>query len=1187
MSTGAFYPYDDVESDDDEPECRVCRGPAEEGRPLHNPCKCSGTIGLVHQSCLESWLAMNPRHRDNLPGAGDGDDGDGDGAPSRYAPRCELCGYHFRWDPLYAPDAPDSLPAVQVLYYGLLRRALHRFLPAAMRVLAALACWLGALPLCTAWLYVGWTKWPSGVLGRAAAVWGDPNDNDDASSPFHKWKLRADRLGDDIISGAIVLAVIVVSFLSLMSFVDFLRVHFHRVRHDPAPPPAEEDLSEESRFSHLADPSLRRLAAEQEAQAPSAPPENQPGGAPPGPRPPPPPPPPPLFDLDDAEENGEGVEIHLALDELLGVRGPPGAMFRNVAWVVLINTTYLGLFVFVPHEIGRIFWPAVRQTVAARIDLQQLPHNLTRTWDVYEKAAQHHDSILQLPDLATILAGYFTMGVSIFVCHAILAYAVKKRKQATDNTLDEDENDTRWWVAMKMAGVAECFAAIFKVATLLFLKMLLLPLVLGAWLDITTLPLFQHTLDHRLQFAGCNLFGALLLHWVAGITFMLLVTVSVLQLREVLHPDLLAQMIRPQEPQPDLLGNLLQDRVATHAKRMTLSLAIYIALLGVFVWVPAALVHRVGGSHFLPFLRLQFCYLLPHQLQVPVELFMFHLCMLAFLEKYKNHIGEMQHYWLVYICGKLGIVESVLPLQVQEFELVAERNLFLNAPCNDTPPNTSPPTDPFWEDFSHTASAPLLDTLLRDYAAHPSRRHRFQPGKSLQGLRVLHDAPEPFQLYLDAPPDFPSPFPPLPSCLGRYRLRIHGDLGDPDPPVLQFWRETTGRPILRPPAGWDDLMGGGAEAQGRWAWGRERRSEVERGTAHRTPLWRGGGPGAAAKLLGKLAVLTATWWAFHLVLIVAALSLPLVAGRHLMTAARVPEGWVHDPLAFPLGLAALCPFVGALHASVVQRWEMVGEGSTSWISYVYGWLKSYHGPPVRKGRTLATFVVLWVVVAPLCCGALFSLFCKENWQEVSVVARVWRTGGILLAIWVYVCYTGLATEEFWNTFRGELPVGVGVAVVAEDPRNIPEEGGPDGENVAAPDVVPQADTKPLTSSQWQGPDGSIALALGCLKEVLASWEWDRVDPHILLEDCAYPMAKNLMVASCGSGCLGLLMSLVAPENDRLMLFRGTVVMVIVLQVSLASRDRFVTWFWMMHKAARDERYLVGRTLRNWNNVAAM
>ena len=53
---------------------------------------------------------------------------------------------------------------------------------------------------------------------------------------------------------------------------------------------------------------------------------------------------------------------------------------------------------------------------------------------------------------------------------------------------------------------------------------------------------------------------------------MLFVTVSVLQLREVVHPDLLSLVIRPQEPHPDLLGSLLQESGITHAQRMAMSL---------------------------------------------------------------------------------------------------------------------------------------------------------------------------------------------------------------------------------------------------------------------------------------------------------------------------------------------------------------------------------------------------------------------------------------------------------------------------------------------------------------------------------------------------------------------------------------------------------------------------------------
>ena len=52
---------------------------------------------------------------------------------------------------------------------------------------------------------------------------------------------------------------------------------------------------------------------------------------------------------------------------------------------------------------------------------------------------------------------------------------------------------------------------------------------------------------------------SIVLHWVLGITFMLVVTVSVLQMREVMHPNVLKDIIRPQEANVDLLGNLLSE----------------------------------------------------------------------------------------------------------------------------------------------------------------------------------------------------------------------------------------------------------------------------------------------------------------------------------------------------------------------------------------------------------------------------------------------------------------------------------------------------------------------------------------------------------------------------------------------------------------------------------------------------
>ena len=47
---------DKQRSGDDPDTCRICRGEGSKEEPLFYPCKCSGSIKFVHQSCLMEWL---------------------------------------------------------------------------------------------------------------------------------------------------------------------------------------------------------------------------------------------------------------------------------------------------------------------------------------------------------------------------------------------------------------------------------------------------------------------------------------------------------------------------------------------------------------------------------------------------------------------------------------------------------------------------------------------------------------------------------------------------------------------------------------------------------------------------------------------------------------------------------------------------------------------------------------------------------------------------------------------------------------------------------------------------------------------------------------------------------------------------------------------------------------------------
>ena len=78
-------PHKDKSSEDVN-TCRICRGEATKEEELFYPCKCSGSIKFVHQSCLMVWLSHSHKKH------------------------CELCKTPFRFTKLYDAHMPKSVP---------------------------------------------------------------------------------------------------------------------------------------------------------------------------------------------------------------------------------------------------------------------------------------------------------------------------------------------------------------------------------------------------------------------------------------------------------------------------------------------------------------------------------------------------------------------------------------------------------------------------------------------------------------------------------------------------------------------------------------------------------------------------------------------------------------------------------------------------------------------------------------------------------------------------------------------------------------------------------------------------------------------------------------------------------------------------------------------------------------------
>ncbi|KAG7357135.1 ring-variant domain containing protein [Nitzschia inconspicua] len=1291
--------------EEDEDECRVCRGPAEEGRPLFTPCKCSGSMGMTHQDCLTSWLEV-----------------------TRGSGRCEICKVKFRFNPQYAENTPDRLPAHEVIV-GLSSRFMAKWLPLACRMLFAASLWLIAAPLLTNILYHGWMIRPSSILTR----W--------------KWEL----LFPDVVSGAVIVAIIIVSFLSLMSFADFLRVHWqqgprdqqvhqrqdgareraneggaggntanetatdmqdnsvdmglveflearqqakmsmtfnmdlggekyadlsgriddqaeisssssdlptsmgaaaagHLYRHDDtlkddvpitsfgnvssgeigpesgAPETAEADLvdSEQDAFEDLLDEfeneSIGTEPAENDQNLHAE--ENrvvdgvgmEPGDFNDDDV--------PVFDQVDPglPDDQVDMEINVALDEMLGLRGPVGALIRNLLWLLAFNATYLGIFGFVPKTIGSVVYSGLFNTTLCSDIVKSVPFfysenkNETTVINMISRLEQesiHRNTTFKLSDLSVVILGYLSIAVFLVMARYALVVFQKMgqkfgrnsfRRTANQevrrlhranaghaaNDLDEQDMVGGEAVASTLAGGLDTMVSIIKVGVLLFLKMFLLPLFLGVCLDGSTIHLFGHDLDQRLVFAGSDLFSFILLHWVAGITFMLLVTVFLLQLREVVHPDVLARVIRPQEPQPDLLGNLLHETVTTHMKRMLLSLVIYAPLLSLQISLPIKLFLETGLGDKFPFYQLNFYHVLMPQLQIPLELITFHLSMLALLERYKNSIGGLQHRWLKFICRHTGLTEFLLPKEVEGFELIGAKPVLVSNGTRD-----STEVDPF---FLKLAKSPVsgAEEMIESTAMAPNPRPCFVVGSTWRnGERVL--AVETSHIALPNPLKHSSTdmasteIVYLPTKIGRYRLRLGEEKGS-NGPTVEFFREVAGEIIPRPPEGWDDLGAGGAWAQGRWAWSNERKSVVEEGVAHRTPFRASTKQRIPLGLMLRIVFLLFLSWLAVTITALLLLSAPLAVGRSIFYLLKVPTAYIHDPFAFCVGAALFFPAASVLLQNI---WDCDEE----FLKRTRRWLTKFRLPPMQKLHVTAEALTLWFLVAPTLLGVSYEItFVKSSkwfmrelnlfaWKSIIIS---WLLGTVVLTAWSFLLYLRCFSKQFWANIGNvilEPPMDENGNIIRLD-RNV--EGGDDIMGIG-------------NDTPWQGGRGRAAKFYEIWFKVFRNWEWDAVDRMPLLDEFARPVTRNLASALVGSSLsfyilvylfeaafpiqdnaiIFPIIGLVGKGTFRMFSFRLCMVIHVLFQLASSFRGSVNSWFEAAHEAARDDRYLIGEVLLNY------
>jgi len=1003
---------------------------------------------------------------------------------------------------------------------------------------------------------------------------------------------------------------------------------------------------------------------------------------------------------DQNEEDAMDVDIHVALDELLGLRGPISALLRNMLWLLLFNTAYLGLFAFIPHGIGgSVFTRVIKCLICITYFRDKwLPGVITNFSQSNEKfepfigvlnsmitESKKSPNILQLSDIGTIIFGYVCIATTVFFIQIIVKYMEHDEDESSSpnfvepnqvlgarnidghrqdlgrfdgigllendqdrrqlhgrrenwNDGDQEENaavNMRKFLMGKLLSMLDGAAAVVKVGILLFIKMFFLPLFVGIVLDLSTLDLFEKSLNDRALYFGNDIFSATLLHWVVGITFMLVVTVSVLQLREVVHPDLLANVIKPQEPQPDLLGNLLKETGFTHMKRMTVSVAIYAFLLYLYIWIPSKVLIFAHINKYIPIFHTQVWHILPSQLQTPLELLLFHLSMLALLEKYKNYIGKMQHKWLLIMCDWMGISDHILPKSIERFELVGIRSLYVSdsndlkvnnsfdeneidysLPCNAfrnrfnsqhesvSPTNALSKThtyDSFWLDLlKHDHGGREVDLFIEKNVQVVKERLMLKGSTDRTGRRVLNSTQSHISLSkhhfslseeafsgIDSLLQLNDDRILIPTTIGSYR--IQKQISENEDDLIQFWRESALKPILRPPEGWDDLGVGGAEVQGRWAWKKEKKSSIEEGICQRKPFFENkyqyeGIFGkwlltqlswSASYLLFKAIFLIVSSWLTALLFICTTLSFPLYAGRSLHHLLRIPNKYVHDPIAFSIGLVLIV----LLLLQVISCFNI--ESSKARCNQFFRrTLRQRLNTSRSKIGVLLRACTVWFLVTPLLLGVEYDLFFFEDLQnnlnlKIFTDGRfllLWKNGLTLLHVWAISCYLGVFHDKFW--------IDLGFFNRRDGNIRQNENGRRQEENNQI--------------SRWHGEDGVMKRFVNVLLSVIIDADWEKVESSAILDECTSPILNNtlisLIVPLCISNTFILLMEFTSGVSGfgspispsmKSVIYRLCFIIIISIQLGKVFKSPLQQWYDVAHKAARDDKYLVGKILVNY------
>lgn len=366
-----------------------------------------------------------------------------------------------------------------------------------------------------------------------------------------------------------------------------------------------------------------------------------------------------LFDLDPDD---------LPLEEVVGLRGHIRNLFDNAGTVLVSNAVFLGVFTLIPLLIGRLTLRLFSmQSFPTRFSLT-IPSYSTLLWNMWTYLQANandlpahvfhsvknnsgpgvgngtsevpssklftyipssrlvHDNrsirtgalseissssnaaspsvptsdqpvVSYIDNFLIVLLGYGVIAL-IAVGYIGVMSMLRRRYPRLDSPL------TR-----QIARMLRYIATFVKIVVLILFEFGIFPLGCGWWLDICTLDIFGGTLQSRLTYCHDSPWACTGLHWFMGIIYMVHISLFISLLREVVRPELLWFLRNPDDPEFHPFRELVEKPLSRHARRMCISVVIYVPLIIALVYVPTQICLKLLPSVF-PFRSEDFSHIL-------------------------------------------------------------------------------------------------------------------------------------------------------------------------------------------------------------------------------------------------------------------------------------------------------------------------------------------------------------------------------------------------------------------------------------------------------------------------------------------------------------------------------------------------------------------------------------------------